>query len=94
MKSSEGRPVNIGNPHEMSVIEIARIIVEISSSETELVYEELPEDDPKRRCPDIRRAREVLGWEPRVPAEEGLRATFEWFSERARRGSAEGLPRA
>jgi dTDP-glucose 4,6-dehydratase len=76
MKSSEGRTVNIGNPHEMSVIEIARIIVEISSSETELVYEELPEDDPKRRCPDIRRAKETLGWEPRIGAREGLSKTI------------------
>jgi dTDP-glucose 4,6-dehydratase len=80
MKSSEGRTVNIGNPHEMSVIEIARIIVEISSSETELVYEELPEDDPKRRCPDIRRVKETLGWEPRIGAREGLSKTINWFA--------------
>jgi UDP-glucuronate decarboxylase len=92
MKSTESRPVNIGNPHEMSVLEIAQMIIEISKeissgSESELVFEPLPEDDPKRRCPDIGRAREVLGWEPRVPVDEGLRATLEWFAERRERVS-------
>jgi dTDP-glucose 4,6-dehydratase len=60
MKGEENRPVNIGNPHEMSVLEIARMVIEISSSESELIYEGLPEDDPKRRCPQIRRAKETL----------------------------------
>jgi dTDP-glucose 4,6-dehydratase len=86
MKSSESRPVNIGNPHEHTVGEIARMIIEISGHEGELVYEPLPEDDPKRRCPDISRAREVLGWEPRVPAREGLKKTFEWFAEQRMSG--------
>ena len=82
MKSSERRPVNIGNPHEMSVLEIARMVIEISGSRSELVYEELPEDDPKRRCPEIMRAEETLGWQPRVGAGEGLPNTIEWFAER------------
>jgi dTDP-glucose 4,6-dehydratase len=86
MKSSESRPVNIGNPQEHTVREIAQMIVEISGHEGEFVYEPLPEDDPKRRCPDISRAREVLGWEPRVPAREGLRRTFEWFAEQRMSG--------
>ena len=55
MKSAESRPVNVGNPHEMSVLEIAEMIIELSGSSSELVYEPLPEDDPKRRCPDITR---------------------------------------
>jgi dTDP-glucose 4,6-dehydratase len=80
MKSEERHPVNIGNPHEMSVLEIARMVIEISSSESELIYEGLPEDYPKRRCPQIRRAKETLGWEPRVGAREGLRKTIEWFA--------------
>jgi dTDP-glucose 4,6-dehydratase len=92
MKSKESRPVNIGNPHEMSVLEIAEMIIEISKeissgSSSELVFEPLPEDDPKRRCPDIGRAREVLGWEPRVAIDEGLRATLEWFARRRERVS-------
>jgi dTDP-glucose 4,6-dehydratase len=80
MKSFESRPVNVGNPVEYTVREIAQIIIEISGNGSELVYEPLPEDDPKRRCPDISRAKEVLGWEPRVPPREGLKKTFEWFA--------------
>jgi dTDP-glucose 4,6-dehydratase len=85
MRSSESRPVNIGNPQEMSVAEIAGMVIELSGSESELVYEPLPEDDPKRRCPDIARAKETLGWEPRVPVREGLRKTLEWFAKRSER---------
>jgi dTDP-glucose 4,6-dehydratase len=84
MKSRESRPVNIGNPVEYTVGEIAKMIIELSGSESELVYEPLPEDDPKRRCPErcpeVSRAREVLDWEPRVPAREGLERTLEWFA--------------
>ena len=83
MKSQESRPVNIGNPTEYTVGEIAQMVIEISGSESRLVYEPLPEDDPKRRCPDITRAKEVLDWEPRVPAREGLKRTMEWFSGRS-----------
>ena len=82
MKSPESRPVNVGNPHEMTVGEIAQMIVEISGSRSELVFESLPEDDPKRRCPDITRAREALGWEPRTSTREGLKKTLSWFAER------------
>jgi dTDP-glucose 4,6-dehydratase len=80
MKSSESRPVNVGNPVERPVREIAGMVIDLCGSESELVYEPLPEDDPKRRCPDITRAREVLGWEPRVPLREGLIKTLEWFA--------------
>ena len=83
MKSPESRPVNIGNPVEYTVAEIARMIIEISGyKEGEVVHEGLPEDDPKRRCPEISRAKEVLGWEPCVPACEGLRRTLRWFTQR------------
>jgi dTDP-glucose 4,6-dehydratase len=85
MKSSEVRPVNVGNPQEMSVLEIARMIIEISGGPSELVFESLPQDDPKRRCPDIGRAREALGWEPRTPAREGLEKTLSWFAGRSGR---------
>jgi dTDP-glucose 4,6-dehydratase len=80
MRSSEARPVNIGNPTEYTVGEIAELIIELSGGEGGIIYEPLPEDDPKRRCPEIRRARETLGWEPRVSAREGLRMTLEWFA--------------
>ena len=86
MKSKETRPVNIGNPNEMSVGEVAEMMIdlcaEISGNSSGVVYEPLPEDDPKRRCPDITRAREVLGWEPRVSAREGLEKTLSWFAQR------------
>jgi dTDP-glucose 4,6-dehydratase len=82
MRSSESRPTNIGNPVEYSVRDIAEMIIELSGSGSEIVHEPLPEDDPKRRCPDITRAREILGWEPRVPAREGLQKTLSWFAGR------------
>ena len=83
MRSSESRPVNLGNPIEHTVGEIAGMVIELSRSGSELVYEPLPEDDPKRRCPDITRARETLGWDPRVPVREGLKRTLEWFAGRS-----------
>jgi nucleoside-diphosphate-sugar epimerase len=82
MGSAEIRPVNVGNPQEYMVGEIAQMVIELCGGESELVHEPLPEDDPKRRCPDITRAREGLGWEPRVPAREGLKKTLSWFAER------------
>lgn len=80
MNSMESRPVNIGNPVEHTVREIAQMVMEISGSRSELVHEPLPEDDPRRRCPEISRAREVLGWEPRTPVREGLEKTLGWFA--------------
>ena len=80
MRSGEQRPVNVGNPREFSVREIAEMVLEISGKKGEIANKPLPQDDPKQRCPDISRAREALGWEPRVPAGEGLRRTFKWFA--------------
>jgi dTDP-glucose 4,6-dehydratase len=82
MHGAEWRPVNIGNPVEYSVREVAELILELSGSRGGIVYKPLPQDDPKQRCPDITRARETLGWEPRTPAREGLEATINWFAER------------
>jgi dTDP-glucose 4,6-dehydratase len=91
MRSSESRPVNVGNPQEHTVGEIAEMVIEISGgTASEIAREPLPEDDPKRRCPDISRAREALGWEPRVGAREGLKRTVEWFAERM--GRSEEVP--
>jgi nucleoside-diphosphate-sugar epimerase len=80
MRSNETRPVNIGNPIEYTVGEIADMVVKLSGSRSEIVHEPLPQDDPKRRCPDISRAREVLGWNPRTQATEGLKKTITWFA--------------
>jgi dTDP-glucose 4,6-dehydratase len=80
MQSDEHRPVNMGNPVEYTVREIAEMVIELSGSRSEIVYESLPRDDPRRRCPDISRARESLGWEPRTPASEGLEKTLAWFT--------------
>jgi dTDP-glucose 4,6-dehydratase len=82
MKSDETRPVNIGNPVEYSVREVAEMIVELSGSHSEISYQPLPEDDPRQRCPDITRAREVLGWQPQTEAREGLAKTLAWFASR------------
>jgi dTDP-glucose 4,6-dehydratase len=81
MYSSERRPVNLGNPTEYTVLEVAELILKLSDSSSELVHKPLPEDDPKRRCPDVGRARESLGWEPNVSAQEGLSNTLRWFAE-------------
>src|SRR5215217_1313405 len=77
--SKENDPINIGNPHEMTIEEIARAIIEISGSKSRIVYRPLPEDDPKVRRPDITRARTLLGWEPKVPLEQGLQSTLAYF---------------
>jgi dTDP-glucose 4,6-dehydratase len=81
MRSPERRPVNIGNPVEYTVKEVAALILELSGSASKLAYKLLPEDDPKQRCPEITRAREVLGWMPEVPARDGLSKTIRWFAE-------------
>ena len=73
-------PMNIGNPNEFAVLELAELVIELTGSSSEIVYEPLPVDDPKQRCPDITLARTVLGWEPEVELREGLRRTAEWFS--------------
>jgi dTDP-glucose 4,6-dehydratase len=72
-------PVNIGNPDEFTVGELAELVLEVTGSTSEIRYEPLPVDDPTRRRPDISLAREVLGWEPRVPLREGLVRTAEWL---------------
>ncbi len=72
-------PINLGNPREVSILEIAKKILELTGSKSELIFEKLPEDDPKRRCPDISKAKKYLEWEPVVPLEEGLIRTIEYF---------------
>jgi dTDP-glucose 4,6-dehydratase len=78
-ESTTHEPVNIGNPHEVTIEEIARTIVGLVGSTSKIVYRPLPVDDPKQRRPDITRARTLLGWEPKVGLEEGLRRSIEYF---------------
>jgi dTDP-glucose 4,6-dehydratase len=79
MLSDTNDPVNIGNPSEMTVEDIARVIIEMTGSTSQIVYKPLPEDDPKVRRPDITRARTLLGWEPKVDLRTGLTSTIEYF---------------
>jgi dTDP-glucose 4,6-dehydratase len=72
-QSGEHLPVNIGNPREMTLLELARAVIEVTGSKSEIVFEALPVDDPQIRQPDITRARQLLGWEPQVSLEDGLR---------------------
>jgi dTDP-glucose 4,6-dehydratase len=71
-------PVNIGNPGEFTVLELARLVLEITGSPSEVIFEDLPEDDPTQRCPDVALAR-TLGWEPKIALREGIERTTEWF---------------
>jgi dTDP-glucose 4,6-dehydratase len=72
-------PYNLGNPVEVTVLDIARLTIKLTGSSSEVVFKPLPQDDPKQRCPDITRARSELGWEPKVGLEEGLRRTLDYF---------------
>jgi dTDP-glucose 4,6-dehydratase len=79
MDSNINEPVNIGNPHELTIKQIAETIIRMTGSKSQLVYRPLPEDDPKVRRPDITKARTLLGWEPKVALEDGLARTIEYF---------------
>ena len=81
MMSDQHEPVNIGNPHEMTIREMAETIIRLTGSSSQLISKPLPVDDPKVRQPDITLARELLGWEPRVDIENGLSKTIAWFRE-------------
>jgi dTDP-glucose 4,6-dehydratase len=87
MDSNESDPVNIGNPHELTIKDIAETIIRLTGSTSRLAFRALPEDDPKQRKPDITRARTILGWEPKVGLEEGLLKTVGYFKAKV---AAEG----
>lgn len=82
MDAATNDPVNIGNPHELTIEQIARTIVRLVGSRSRIVYQPLPVDDPKQRRPDITRARTLLGWEPKVGLEEGLLKTVDYFKRK------------
>jgi dTDP-glucose 4,6-dehydratase len=87
-ESGEHQPVNIGNPDEFTLLELARTVVEITGSRSEIVFEALPTDDPQVRQPDIALARELLGWQPEIDLREGLRRTIEQAGATALIGAA------
>lgn len=79
LMSDYAYPVNIGNPSEISILDFAKEIISLTGSDQKIVFKELPMDDPKQRQPDITRAKEILGWEPKVGRAEGLKRTYEYF---------------
>ncbi len=80
LDSDQTGPINIGNPGEFTMLELAQLVLELTGSSSEIVHEPLPEDDPTQRKPDITKARELLGWEPRVDLRAGLERTIEYFA--------------
>jgi UDP-glucuronate decarboxylase len=86
--SGQTGPINLGNPEEVSIRQLAEAIIRVTQSRSPIVFEPLPEDDPQRRQPDITAAREKLGWEPRVNLENGLAKTLPYFQS-----SLQNLPR-
>lgn len=77
--SDEHEPVNIGNPYEMTILEMAKLIIESTESRSEIIFKQLPEDDPQVRRPDISKAKRVLNWNPRIHVEEGIRKTVDYL---------------
>ena len=82
LESGEHDPVNIGNPHEITILEFAERVRSLVGSKEPIVFRPLPQDDPKQRCPDISKARRILKWEPKIQLEEGLKLTYEYFRKK------------
>jgi len=82
LESDEHDPINIGNPHEITILEFAERVRALVGSKEAIVFHPLPQDDPKQRCPDITKARQVLKWEPKVNLEEGLKRTYDYFHKK------------
>jgi UDP-glucuronate decarboxylase len=72
-------PINLGNPKEFTVLELAKLVIEITGSNSEIVYKSLPQDDPTQRRPDISKAKELLAWEPKIRLKEGVEKTMSYF---------------
>jgi nucleoside-diphosphate-sugar epimerase len=79
LDSKERGPINIGNPVEFTMLELAEIVLELTSSKSKIAYKPLPSDDPLQRCPDIAQAQNLLNWSPTVELREGLGRTIDWF---------------
>ncbi len=82
--SDYSEPVNVGNPHEITIRDFAEEIINLTGTDQKIVYKPLPQDDPMQRQPDITRAREILGWEPRVSRQEGMQKTYDYFKSLSR----------
>jgi dTDP-glucose 4,6-dehydratase len=80
-RSAEHEPVNIGNPTEFTILECARNVIATTGSKSQIKFESLPQDDPKQRCPDISKAKRLLGWEPKVELADGLKLSLEYFRQ-------------
>jgi dTDP-glucose 4,6-dehydratase len=78
-KSDEHLPVNIGNPNEFTILECAKMVLKVTGSKSRILHESLPQDDPKQRCPDITKARQLLQWKPKIDLEAGLRKSLDYF---------------
>ena len=78
---ARGQVFNIGNPQEITIMDLAQKVKKLAGSTSRIVHRPLPPDDPQRRCPDISKAKKLLGWSPTVPLDEGLRKTIQWFRQ-------------
>jgi nucleoside-diphosphate-sugar epimerase len=78
VEEARGEVINLGNPEEITILELAKLVIELTNSKSNIIYTPLPEDDPERRKPDISKAKKILGWEPKVKLRDGLRETIEF----------------
>ena len=81
MRSSISYPVNLGNPGEFTIMELARLVLKLTKSKSVIEYKDLPQDDPRQRKPDISLARRALNWSPAIKLKEGLELTIDWFKK-------------
>ena len=81
MLSNQNLPINLGNPHEFTITQLARLVLKLTGSKSKVIFRKLPQDDPQQRQPDITKAKKFLDWEPIVPLEDGLARTISWFRE-------------
>jgi dTDP-glucose 4,6-dehydratase len=80
MLASVNAPINLGNPHEFTILELARLVIKLTGTKSKVVFKPLPQDDPRQRKPDISKAKKILRWSPKIELEEGLGKTLRWFS--------------
>ncbi len=90
MQSDEHLPTNIGNPQEITILQFAQRVKTLTGSASPIVFKPLPQDDPKQRCPDITKAKSLLGWQPKISLEEGLRLTLDFFKQQLAKAPAAG----
>jgi UDP-glucuronate decarboxylase len=81
VEEAKGEVINIGNDKETTILELAKLVKKLTNSSSEITFHPLPRDDPKRRCPDISKAKRILKWQPTVSLEDGIKKTIAWFEE-------------